>query len=253
MRIFDRVSPGNLENREVQLSIFVSVTVGVLGVGTAVLMYPTVFSHQNAPDRTLRIAFFGYCSLCVLLGFYLWDRQATIRLLRRQMAEDRRQMLETRRQASVELLKTMPNFSSFQDRLPMEFRRTATTTQNLSIVVITCKFPPDHSSPSETSSALGDAAKVIARKLREEDSIYILAPACFGAVLPGVDLSTAQRVCSRLNEGLADAAGASHRFQFELNVVNYPEHASSAHELQQAVSALVFMEDSLQGMAEALR
>src|ERR1700735_2090140 len=149
MRIFDRVSPGNLESREVQLSVFVSVTVGVLAVGTAVLMYPTVFSHQNTPDRTLRIAFFGYCSLCVLLGCYLWDRQATIRLLRRQMAEDRRQMLETRRQASVELLKTMPNFSSFQDRLPMEFRRTATTTQKLSIVVITCKFPPNHSSPSE--------------------------------------------------------------------------------------------------------
>ena len=86
MRIFDRVSPGNLENREVQLSVFVAVTVGVLAVGTAVLMYPTVFSHQNTGDRTLRIAFFGYCSLCVLLGCYLWDRQATIRLLRRQMA-----------------------------------------------------------------------------------------------------------------------------------------------------------------------
>ena len=49
MRIFDRVSPGNLENREVQLSLFVAVTVGVLAVGTAVLMYPTVFSHQNTP------------------------------------------------------------------------------------------------------------------------------------------------------------------------------------------------------------
>jgi len=252
MRIFDRVSPGNLERREVQLSVFVSVTIGVLAVGTAALMYPTVFSHQAANDRTLRTAFFGFCALCALLGFYLWDRQATIRRLRRQMAEDRRQMIETRRQASVELLKTMPNFSSFQDRLPMEFRRAATTSQKLSIVVITCKFRPDHSSPSETSAALGDAAKVIARKLREEDSIYILAPACFGAVLPGVDMSAAQRVCSRLSEGLADAAGASRRFHFDLNVVNYPEHASSAHELQQGVSALLFMDDSLQATAEVL-
>lgn len=252
MRIFDRVSPGDLEKREVQLSVFVSVSIGVLAVGTAALMYPTVFSHPAANDRTPRVVFFGFCALCVLLGFYLWDRQATIRRLRRQMAEDRRQMIETRRQASVELLKTMPNFSSFQDRLPMEFRRAATTSQKLSIVVITCKFPPDHSSPSETSSALGDAAKVIARKLREEDSVYILDAACFGAVLPGADTGAAQRVCSRLSEGLADAAGASRRFQFELNVVNYPEHASSAHELQQAVSALVFTDDSLQGMAEAL-
>jgi GGDEF domain-containing protein len=169
------------------------------------------------------------------------------------MAEGRRQMAETRRQASVELLKTMPNFGSFQDRLPMEFRRMATTTQKLSIVVITIKFPADHASPSETASALGDAAKVISRKLREQDSIYILAPACFGAVLPGADVSNAERVCARLTEGLSDAAGAGHRFQFELKVINYPVHASSAHELQQAVSALASADDSMPGMAEALQ
>jgi len=51
---------------------------------------------------------------------------------------------------------------------------------------------------------------------------------------------------------LADAAGASHRFQFELKVVNYPAHASSAHELQQAVSALALVDEAVPGMAEAL-
>jgi GGDEF domain-containing protein len=253
MKIFDQVRADNLERRELQLSIFVAVTVSVLVVGMVVLMYPLVFSHQVPADRTTRIAFWGFCALCILLTVYLWDRHATIRRLRREMAEGRRQIAETRRQASVELLKTMPNFDSFQDRLPMEFRRTATTTQKLSIVVITIKFPPEHSSPSETASALGDAAKVIARKMREQDSIYILAPACFGAVLPGVDLSTAERVCARLTEGLADAAGANHRFHCELKVVNYPEHASSATELQQAVSALALVDEPVAGMAETLR
>jgi GGDEF domain-containing protein len=252
MKIFNRVQADNLEHSEMQLSVFVAVTVTVLAAGMVVLMYPIVFSRQTPGDRTLRIAFWGFCALCVLLTIYLWERHATIRRLRRQMAEGRRQIVETRRQASVELLKTMPNYGSFQDRLPMEFRRMATTTQKLSIVVITIKFPADHCSPSETASALGDAAKVIGRKMREQDSIYILAPACFGAVLPGVDLSSAERVCARLNEGLADAAGASHRFQFDLKVVNYPAHASSAHELQQAVSTLALVDDAVQGMAEAL-
>jgi GGDEF domain-containing protein len=253
MKISNRVQADNLEHSEMQLSIFVAVTVTVLAAGMVVLMYPIVFSHQTPGDRTLRTAFWGFCALVVLLTIYLWERHATIRRLRREMAEGRRQIVENRRQASVELLKTMPNFGSFQDRLPMEFRRMATTTQKLSIVVITIKFPADHSSPSETASALGDAAKVIGRKMREQDSIYILAPACFGAVLPGVDLSSAERVCARLNEGLADAAGASHRFQFDLKVVNYPAHASSAHELQQAVSTLALADDSVQGMAEALQ
>jgi GGDEF domain-containing protein len=252
MKISNRVEADNLERSEMQLGIFVAVTVVVLAVGMAVLMYPVVFSHQTPGDRTMRIAFWGFCALCVLLTVYLWDRHATIGRLRREMAEGRRQIAETRRQASVELLKTMPNFRSFQDRLPMEFRRMATTTEKLSIVVIKLQFPPDHSSPSETASALGDAAKVIGRKLREQDSVYILAPACFGAVLPGMDLSTAERVCARLSEGLADAAGAIHRFQFELKVVNYPAHASSAHELQHAVSGLALVDEAVPGMAEAL-
>ena len=253
MKISGRVQPENLENSELQLSVFVAVTVMVLAVGMAVLMYPVVFSHQTPGDRTMRTAFWGFCALCVLLTIYLWERHSTIRRLRREMVEGRRQIAETRREASVELLKTMPNFGSFQDRLPMEFRRMATTTQKLSIVVVTIKFPADHSSPSETASALGDAAKVISRRMREQDSIYILAPACIGAVLPGVDLSTAERVCARLKEGLADAAGANQRFQFELKVVNYPTHASSATELQQAVSLLASVDDSVRGMAEALQ
>src|ERR1700688_1595761 len=252
MKLSGRVQPDNLEHSELQFSVFIAVTVMVLAVGMAVLMYPVVFSHQTPGDRTMRTAFWGFCVLCVLLTVYVWDRHATIRKLRREMVEGRRQIAETRREASVELLKTMPNMSSFQDRLPMEFRRMATTTEKLSIVVITIKLPPGHSSPSETASALGDAAKVIGRKMREQDSIYILAPACFGAVLPGVDLSTAERVCARLNEGLADAAGAGHRFRFERKVINYPAHASSAHELLQAVSALASLDESVRGMAEAL-
>jgi GGDEF domain-containing protein len=253
MKISGQVKPENLEHSEVQFSVFVAVTVMVLAVGMAVLMYPVVFFHQTPGDRTMRTAFWGFCVLCVLLTIYVWDRHATIRRLRREMAEGRRQIAETRRAASVELLKTMPNLSSFQDRLPMEFRRMATTTQKLSIVVVTIKFPADHSSPSEIASAMGDAAKVISRRMREQDSIYILTPACFGAVLPGVDLANAERVCARLKEGLADAAGASQRFQFELKVVNYPTHASSATELQQTVSTIASVDDSVRGMAEALQ
>lgn len=253
MKISGRVEAENLEHSELQFSVFVAVTVMVLAVGMAVLMYPVVFSHQTPGDRTTRIAFWGFCVLCVLLIVYVWDRQATIRRLRHEMAENRRQIAETRREASIELLKTMPDIRSFQDRLPMEFRRMVATTQKLSIVVISIKFPPDRSSPSQTASALGDAAKVIARRMREQDSIYILAAACFGAVLPGVDVANAERVCARLKEGLADAAGANQRFEFDLKVVNYPAHASSATELQQAVSSIAAVDDSVRDMAESLQ
>jgi GGDEF domain-containing protein len=252
MKSSKRVQAANLEHSEAQLGLFVAVTVAVLAIGIVVLMYPVVFSHETPGDRTMRTAFWGFCALCILLAIYVWDRHATIRRLRREMAEGRRQIAETRRQASVELLKTMPNMNSFQDRLPMEFRRMATTTQKLSIIVISIKFPSDHASPSETASALGDAAKVVSRRMREQDSIYILAPACFGVVLPGVDLANAESVCARLNEALADAAGAVRRFEFDLKVVNYPQHASSATELEQAVTSLAAADEPVPGMAEVL-
>lgn len=252
MKTPKRPQGDNLEHTELQLSIFVAVTVVVLAIGIVVLMYPVVFSHETPGGRTMRTAFWGFCALCVLLGVYVWDRHATIRRLRREMAEGRRQIAETRRQASVELLKTMPDMNSFRDRLPMEFRRMATTTQKLSIIVINIKFPAGHSGSSETASALGDAAKALSRRMREQDSIYILAPACFGIVLPGVDLKNAESVYARLNEALGDAAGAAHRFEFDLRVVNYPEHASSATELEGAVMTIASADEVVSGVAEAL-
>jgi hypothetical protein len=67
-----------------QLSVLVIVTIIVLATGLALLMYPAVFSNQAVPSgRTLRIGFFGFCALSVLLVGYLVDRQMTIRQLRR--------------------------------------------------------------------------------------------------------------------------------------------------------------------------
>ena len=95
------------------------------------------------------MAFYGFCALSLLLSVYLWDRQRVIQRLRREIASDRQRVADAQKQASVELLKTMPNFSSFQDRLPMEFRRTASTTHKLSILVVRqCPACPQATAPS---------------------------------------------------------------------------------------------------------
>src|SRR5262245_42364815 len=115
----------DLERREMHLTLFACAAIAILAIGTAVLMYPLVFSQQAATDKTTRIAFFGCCALCLLLAGYLWERQRTVRQLRTEMAEDRRRALESEAQANRELLKTMPKLNAFQDSLPMEFRRTS--------------------------------------------------------------------------------------------------------------------------------
>jgi hypothetical protein len=238
----------DLERRELHLTIFACSAIAVLAIGTAVLMYPVVFSEQAPADRTTRVAFFGFCGLCLLLAGYLLERQRTIQQLRMEMAEDRRKALEAEAHASEELLKTMPKLNSFQDSLPMEFRRTVATSNNLSILVVTVMAPGK--STAKTAAALSDAAKVVSRKLRERDSMFVLGPACVGAVLPGADMQVAQGLSSRIDNGLGDAAKGGTNFSYAIKIVNYPADASSAHELQQAVCALIPTDNSLGAMAQ---
>jgi predicted signal transduction protein with EAL and GGDEF domain len=240
----------DLERREVHLAAFACAAIAIMGIGSALLMYPIVFAHQGAsPDRNLRIAFFGFCGLCLLLTAYVWDTQATIRRLRRQMEVDRQQNTTARLQASEELLKSIPKLNSFQDQLPMEYRRTTATERQLSILVVAFQFPAGASSSTGEASILGDAAKAISRKLREQDSLYVLGPACFGVILPALETSAARALASRIAEGLLDVAGLSARFSYKIDVVNYPQNASSAHELYHAVSALIPTDKSKQGLA----
>ena len=133
----------------------------------------------------------------------------------------------------------------------MEYRRTVATTQNLSILVVTLRTAEGDNLALSTA-LLGDAAKVISRKLRENDSIYILGVGCFGAVLPGADAAFARHVHDRVAEGLTDAAGVTNRFSYKIEVVNYPADASSAHELEQAVSAMIPSDNLMRGMVQAI-
>jgi GGDEF domain-containing protein len=245
MKVDQQMAPSDLERRELQLSVFVCLAIVVLAVGLALLMYPSVFSNRESPStRVPQVAFFGFCTLSCLLVAYIIDRQVTIHRLRDQMALDRKRSSEALRQASADLLSTMPNFNTFEDRMTMEFRRAAAAELKLSVLVVSIKLHPAFSEPSLGMSALGDAARAVSRKLREEDSIFILRPAFFGVILPGVGQADAKRISGRIAEGLSDAAGASDRFTFKIEAISYPEQTSSAHDLELVVSGWLPETDS---------
>jgi GGDEF domain-containing protein len=235
----------DLERREFQLSLFACSAIVILAGGLALLMYPAVFSsRENSPTKVPQIAFFGFCALACLLVAYILDRQLTVHRLRVQLATDRERSSEALKQASADLLSTMPNFSTFEDRLTMEFRRAVVAELKLSVLVISIQLQGAFSEQSLGMSALGDAAKAVSRKLREQDSIYILKPGFFGVILPGVGQMAIQGVCSRLAEGLSDAAGVNDRFSFKIDSISYPEQVSSAHDLELVVSGWLPEADS---------
>jgi GGDEF domain-containing protein len=251
MKSNEQIAPADLERREFQLSIFACLAIAVLAGGLALLMYPAVFSgRENSPTRVPQIAFFGFCALACLLVAYIVDRQLTIHRLRVQLAADRKRSSEALRQASADLLSTMPTFNTFEDRMTMEFRRAVAAELKLSVLVISIKL---HGALSESSlgmSALGDAAKAVSRKLREQDSIFILRSAFFGVILPGLGQAAVKGVSARIAEGLHDAAGVSDRFSFKIDAISYPEQTSSAHDLELVVSGWLPEADSKQAALE---
>jgi GGDEF domain-containing protein len=233
MDFFDKVDPKKLDRRHWQLSMLSLGMIVVMAAGVALLMYPAVFaSNAAAAEHTSRTLFFGFCALCVLAVAYLLNRQYVVRELRRNLLEQKTEMVHLRQEASADLLETLSGFSHFQDQLAMGFRRSAQAGEPLSLVLVRLKPSPMFNSPPEVSVALGDAARVLVRKLRVDDSLYHLSSAAFGMVLPNTSGAEMKQVASRVAEGLADASGASNRFTFEMQTVNYPEQASTSYEME---------------------
>jgi hypothetical protein len=245
MNVFDKVDPTKLDRRHWQLSMLSLGMIVVLGAGVALLMYPAVFgSNAAATGHTTRTLFFGFCGLCVLAVAYLLNRQYVVHQLRRNLIEQKTEMAHLRHEASTELLETLAGFSHFQDRLIMGFRRAAQINEPFSLVLVRLKPSPMFDSPPELSVALGDAARVLVRKLRTDDSLYHLSSNAFAMVLPNTCKADTSQVASRVADGLADASGASNRFTFEMQVVNYPEQVSSAYEMEQIAHGFSFPKGS---------
>jgi GGDEF domain-containing protein len=240
MRVFDQIDPTTLDRRELHLWSVAIAVILILAAGLALLMYPTVFSDPVIlSGPTMRKTFFGFCALSVLFAGYLLDRQLTIRRLRNQINEEQRRMAQARHEASADLLASLPGFSFFQDRLAMEFRRASNTQQPFSLIVVQLKQSRDLTDSRDIETALGDAAKALLRTLRREDSLYSLRASLFGILLPDLSTKDANHILDRAEERLQAAAGASERFSFEMRVVNYPEHAASARDMEKMATSLL--------------
>ena len=240
MEVFDKVNQQTLDRRDRQLSILALIMVIILGGGMALLMYPTVFEKAPvipvAPSKTL---FFAFCALCILMVVYLVNRMFVVQNLRASLIQEHEQLSLVQQQTSAELLGTLMGFSHFQDRLTMDFRRAAQTNEPLSLLLVRINPSKIFARGQQAEVALGDAAKVLSRKLRMEDSLYRLSSEAFGIVLPGATNAVAQQTATRLAEGLADASGASNRYTAEIQVVNYPDQVKSASEMERRAASLI--------------
>jgi PleD family two-component response regulator len=196
-----------------------------------------VFVHPDEAQKwPLRFAFFGFCALSLLVAAYLLDRQKTFRNVKQQLVSQLQKNVELQNQGNADLLHTIPGLNHFQDRLAMDYRRASTMKQTLSILVVKIAFGGNSGGANEQTATLGDVARAIARIVRPTDSMYLLSHGFFGLMLSDTDTATANRLNSRLEQSLKIIA-AHNNFSFETFVCNYPDHAKSAYELEEAVSS----------------
>ena len=233
MHIFDHIDSGKLDRRDAELWALAITMILVLAAGMAVVMYIAVYNPVSLSGAGGRKIFFSFCVLSLLLVSYLTERQITVRRLRKQLKEERTRTSYLLSQASTDLLESLPGYDRFRDQLAMDFRRALSLRQPLSLVITRLKVSQQVSDAQEAAAVYGDAAKALIRRLREEDSIYLLTPGVFGVLLPNVRGDDAKRVAGRLSEGLGNASGAGKRFVFNLQLVNFPDDVATAREMEE--------------------
>jgi GGDEF domain-containing protein len=245
MRLFDRIEPTTLDRRDWQLSVVSLVIIVVLGVSLALLMYPAVFVSNEAPaGHTGKVLFLSFCALFVFTVTYLSNREYVVYKLRRSLVRHSGQIETLRRTASTDLLDSLGGFSHFQDQLTMSFRRAVQVRESFSLVFVRVEPSSKLKSPQEFSLALGDAARALVRKLRADDSLYRLSSSAFGIFLPNTAIAEMNRIVERVAEGLIDASDVGNRFTFGVGVVNYPQQASTAHEMERLAYSFSLSKDS---------
>lgn len=236
MKVFDAVDASALEQRELHLWVVALGAMVVMAMGLALMMYTAIFFRPVVFKEPLaKKAFFGFCTLSILLFGYFVDRQIVILKLRKRVELQKQTLANLRHQASHGILAALPGADCFRDCLAMECLRSSVSQQSFSVVTVRI-FPGAESAIGfETTMTFGDALKAISRKLRDGDSVYSLDEGAFGIVLPGVGPMAGKSFARRLTEGLYDAAGVSARFSFKVDHANYPDEVTTSREMERKI------------------
>ena len=240
MHIFDEIQPQQLERRQFHLTVLSSLAIVVLATGVALFMYPTIFSKTILlTSGSLRFAFYGFCLLSALLVGYLWDRQLTIRRLTEQVRAEQRRNRELRLKASSDLLNMIPGMRGFKEHLFAQSQVAGGNAAAFSVAVVRLYLSGTVTQKIEEQMALADAAQVIHRRLRTEDSIWTLGRGVYGIILSAKDAAAAKQFTSSVELGLQDAAGVTNRFSADSQFLTFAGRSRSPYELEQAVNALL--------------
>lgn len=234
MNDLDDIHPEEIVHKELRWRVLALALIFILAVGMALMLYPAVFA---TPTRgTIHAVLFGFCALSGLLMIdYLVDRHILICRLRGRLAARDNAIQRVKQHASSKFLASLPALDDFTNRLSLRFRRVSGVDQPLSVLAIKIELRPDVCNLTEAPVVYADAGLAVLRRMRGEDSLYLIEPGAYGILLPRISTHAAEVIKSRLEEQLRDAAGLVPRFNFSVRLINYPDQAKSADDMLKAI------------------
>ncbi|OFV99813.1 MAG: hypothetical protein A3F68_05040 [Acidobacteria bacterium RIFCSPLOWO2_12_FULL_54_10] len=192
----------------------------VLGISLLSFMFPSVFwvTSNSTLDSSQR-AFIGFCTLMGLTLIYLFQRQSTVRKLKRQLYEARVAMATAERVAVADAFLNLPGSDQFHDTLAMEYRRASTLGAHLAGVLLTA--------PKSSSETIGSMTRRIRITLRQGEKMFRISDHSLGIILPKMKLAEVRSFLWQI-----ESSAEISNLEIETRSTVYPEEVSSLSEME---------------------
>lgn len=216
-----------LDRLDWHLWILAALMIFVLGISLLGFMLPTVFWTESGLEAlSSQRAFFSFCVLLALVLVYLLQRQAKIRVLKRELFEAHAAVGAAQQETAIQVFHALAGTLQFRDTLAMEYRRASSSGTPLAIVLF--------QSPRSSLDILGQLAMAIRHLLRRGETLCRVFDRAIAVILPGMHLRDAVSFAAQV-EGLSGIQ----KDGLEVKIAAYPEEATSLAELEQRLGKFV--------------
>jgi len=206
-----------LDRQDWHLWLLAVLLMAVLGISLLSFMFPATFWFgQDLAVRAPGRAFVGFSVLLALALVYMLQRQGTVRRLKRSLYRAQAAIVEVERAASVQAFLSLPGVGQFRDLLAMEFLRVSRSHGHLATLLITVA--------NASREDLGRISALLRDMLRHRESLFRIAEAAFGMILP--DMTPENAVAF---EGVirSRAGSVASGLALSAEIAVYPEQVNS--------------------------
>jgi diguanylate cyclase (GGDEF)-like protein len=213
-----------LEKRDGELWLIVSLTGLLVGAGMLAILYPAAFLKQGNIHFEITVSrplVLGLVALLALLNTYLLTRRLEIRRLREELISRTIQQELTQQQSFTDPLTEIYNRHSLEDMAVRFMSQAKRSKKALTFMLIDVdRFKQVNTKFGHLTGdvVLANTAALLKNSVRGSDAVFRYGGDEFLILLADTSSTDAKHVVERIRRGLADWNRAGHLQNFELSL-----------------------------------